>query len=62
MFREGNSLLRVGVSMMALALMIAVAVVRATAGSEPGRAVAEEVASKSVREALRPSPFPVPAM
>jgi hypothetical protein len=47
---------------MALVLMIAAAVVRATVGSEPGRAVAEEVASKSVREALRPSPFPVPAM
>jgi hypothetical protein len=48
--------------MMALALMIAAAVVRASAGSEPGRAVAEEVASKSVREALRPSHFSVPAM
>jgi hypothetical protein len=48
--------------MMALALMIAAAVVRATAASEPGRAVAEEVASKSVREALRPSHFSVPAM
>jgi hypothetical protein len=44
--------------MMALALMIAVAVVRATAGSEPGR----EVASKSVREVLRPCPVSVPAM
>jgi hypothetical protein len=48
--------------MMALALMIAAAVVRASAGGEPGRAVAEEVASKSVRVALRPSPLPVPAM
>ena len=48
--------------MMAIALMIAAAVVRPTAGSEPGRAVAEEVASKSVREALRTFPFPVPAM
>ncbi len=62
MFREGNSLLKVGVPMMALALMIAVAVVRATVGSELGRAVAEEDASKSVREALRTFPFPVPAM
>ena len=62
MFREGNSLLKVGVPIMALALMIAAAVVRASADSVPGRAVAEEVASKSLREALRPSPFPVPAM
>ncbi len=61
MFREGNSLLKVGVPMMALALMIA-AVVRASAGSEPGRAVAEEVASKPVRVALRPDPVPIPAM
>ena len=48
--------------MMALALMIAAAVVRASAGSEPGRAVAEEVASKPVRVALRPDPVPIPAM
>lgn len=52
----------VGVPMMSLALTIAAVVVRATAASEPGRAVTEEVASKSVREALRPSPFSVPAM
>jgi hypothetical protein len=45
---------------MALALTIAAAVVRATAGSEFGRAVAEEVASRSVRGALHP--FPIPEM
>ena len=38
MFRQGDSLLKVGVPMTALALMIATAVVRATAGSEFGRA------------------------
>jgi hypothetical protein len=48
--------------MTALALMIAAAVVRATAGSEFGRAVAEEDASESVRGVLHPSPFPVPQM
>lgn len=62
MFREGDSLLKVGVPMTALALMIAAAVERATAGSEFGRAVTEEDASRSVRGVLHPSPLPVPEM
>jgi sortase A len=56
-FREGNSLLlKVGVTMMALALalLIAAVVVSVTLGSEPGR-VAAEVARKAVREAPRNS-------
>ena len=59
MFREGDSLLKVGVPVRASAIMIAAAVVRATAGSEFGRAVAEEGASESVRGVLHASPFPV---
>jgi hypothetical protein len=55
-FREGDSLLKVGVSVRASAIMIATG---ATAGSEFGRAVAEEDASESVRGVLHPSPFPV---
>jgi sortase A len=51
--REGNSLLKVGVILMALALalVIAAVVVRVTVGSERGRVVPAEVARKSVREA-----------
>jgi hypothetical protein len=55
-FREGNSLLKVGVPVRASAIMFAAAVVRTTAGSEFGRAVAEMVASRSVRGALHPFP------
>jgi sortase A len=53
--REGNSLLiKMGVTMMALALalLIAAVVVGVIVGSEPGR-VAAEVARKAVREAPR---------
>jgi sortase A len=56
--REANSLLKVGVIMMtlALALVIAVAVVvGVTLGSEPERVVAAEVATKSPGEAPRNS-------
>jgi sortase A len=54
-FREGNSLLmKVGVIMMALALVITAVVVRITLGSEFGR-VAAEVAKKAFREAPRNS-------
>jgi sortase A len=51
--REGNSLLKVGVILMALALalVIAAVVVRVTVGSERGRVIPAEVARKSVREA-----------
>jgi sortase A len=54
-FRERNSLLKVGVIMMtlALALLIAVVVVGVTLGSEPERVVAAEVARKSPGEAPR---------
>jgi sortase A len=52
-FREGNSLLlKVGVIMMALALVIGAVVVSVALRSEPGR-VAAEIARKSVREAQR---------
>jgi sortase A len=52
-FREGNSLLKVGLIMMALALVlvIAIAVVSATLRSEPERVVAAEVARRSPGEA-----------
>jgi sortase A len=51
--REGNSLLKLGVILMALALalVIAAVVVRVTLGGEPGRVLPAEVARKSVREA-----------
>ncbi len=52
MFSEGNSLLKVGVILMALVLVIAAVVVSVTVGSEPGR-VAAEVASKSIGVASR---------
>src|SRR5829696_8540 len=54
-FREANSLLKVGVIMMALALalLIAAAVVSATLHNEPERLVAAEVATKSPGEAQR---------
>jgi hypothetical protein len=51
-FREVPLLMKVGLIMMALALLIAV-VVRVTLGSEPGRVVPEEVATKSHRQAPR---------
>ena len=53
MFAEGNSLLKVGVIMiaLALALVIAAVVVSATVGSEPRRVVPAEVATKSPGEA-----------
>jgi cytoskeletal protein RodZ len=51
--REANSLLKVGVIMMALALLIAAGVVRATLRSEPERVVPAEVATKSPGEAPR---------
>jgi sortase A len=54
-FREGNSLLKLGVILMALALVIAAVVVSVTVGSEPGR-VAAEVASKSIGVASRYAP------
>jgi hypothetical protein len=44
--------MKLGMIMMALALVIAAVVVRVTVGSEPGR-VAAEVARKAVREAPR---------
>jgi sortase A len=52
-FAEGNSLLKVGVIMiaLALALVIAAVVVSATVGSEPRRVVPAEVATKSPGEA-----------
>jgi sortase A len=52
-FKEGVSLLKVGVIMMvlALALLIAAMVVSATLGSHPERLVAAEVATKSPGEA-----------
>ena len=55
MFKEGVSLLKVGVIMMALALalLIAAAVVSATLHNEPERLVAAEVATKSPGEAQR---------
>jgi sortase A len=55
--REGNSLLKVGVIMMALALalLLAAAVVSATLRSEPERAVPAEVATRSVGEEPRHS-------
>jgi hypothetical protein len=51
-FGEGDSLLRVGVAMMALALALVIAaiVVSVALRSEPGRVVAAEVAAKSPRE------------
>src|SRR5215207_6110339 len=51
--REGNSLLKVGVIMMALALalLLAAAVVSATLRSEPERLVVAEVARRSPGEA-----------
>ena len=51
-FAEGNSLLKVGVIMiaLALALVIAAVVVSATVGSEPRRVVPAEVATKSPGE------------
>jgi sortase A len=52
-FREGNSLLKVGLIMMVLALVIAAVVVSATLHSEPERVVAAEVAAKSPGEAPR---------
>jgi sortase A len=54
-FKEGVSLLKVGVIMMslALALLIAAAVVSATLHNEPERLVAAEVATKSPGEAQR---------
>jgi hypothetical protein len=56
-FREGNSLLKMGLIMMALALahVIATAVVSATLRTEPERLVAAEVATKSPGEAPRHS-------
>jgi sortase A len=52
-FREGNSLLiKVGLIMMALALVIGAVVVSVTLGSEAER-VAAEMARKSVRDAQR---------
>ena len=55
MFKQGVSLLKVGVIMMtlALALLLAAAVVRATLRSEPERLVPAEVATKSSGEAQR---------
>jgi sortase A len=52
-FADGNSLLKVGVIMiaLALALVIAAVVVSATVGSEPERLLAAEVATKSPGEA-----------
>jgi sortase A len=54
-FKEGNSLLKVGVIMMAfaLALVVAAAAVSATLSSEPERMVAAEVATKSPGQAPR---------
>jgi len=54
-FKEGVSLLKVGVIMMALALalLIAAAVVSATLHNEPERLVAAEVATKSPGQAQR---------
>jgi sortase A len=53
-FREGNSLLiKVGLIMVALALLIAAVVMSATLRSEPERVVAAEVATKSPGEAPR---------
>ena len=59
MFREGNSLLKVGVPMMALALMIAAAVVRfcgqrARAGGSRGGC--EQVCSRSAASLPRSGP------
>ncbi len=53
MLREGNSLLKVGVIMMALALalVIAAVLVSVTLGSEPERVLPAEVATKFVGEA-----------
>ncbi|HSK82884.1 MAG TPA: sortase [Rubrobacter sp.] len=53
MFAEGNSLLKVGVIMiaLALALVIAAVVVSATVGSEPERLLAAEITTKSPGEA-----------
>jgi hypothetical protein len=54
-FREVPLLMKVGVIMMslALALVIAAVAVRVTLGSESGRVVASEVATKSLGEAPR---------
>jgi sortase A len=51
--REGNPLLKVGLIIMALALLIAAVVVSATLGSHPERVVTAEVATKSPGEAPR---------
>jgi sortase A len=51
--REGNPLLKVGLIIMALALLIAAVVVSATQGSHPERVVTAEVATKSPGEAPR---------
>jgi sortase A len=51
--REGNPLLKVGLIIMALALVIAAVVVSATLGSHPERVVTAEVATKSPGEAPR---------
>ena len=53
MLREGNPLLKVGLIIMALALVIAAVVVSATLGSHPERVVTAEVATKSPGEAPR---------
>ena len=54
MLKEGNSLIvKVGVIMIALALVIAAAVVSATLRSHPERVVTAEVATKSPGEAPR---------
>jgi sortase A len=51
--REGNPLLKVGLIIMALALVIAAVVVSATLGSHPERVVTAEVATKSPGKAPR---------
>jgi sortase A len=51
--REGNPLLKMGLIIMALALLIAAVVVSATLGSHPERVVTAEVAIKSPGEAPR---------
>jgi sortase A len=55
--RDGNSLVKVGVILMALALTLAIttAAIGVTLRSERGRVVPAEVARKSVREAPPPS-------
>jgi hypothetical protein len=54
-FREVPLLMKVGVIMMALALLIAAVVVSATVGNEPGQVVAAEVARRFPDEAPRTS-------